>query len=366
MNMSTEMEQYLHTIVNTWRQYGVPANNEYMIDIENKLQTFEPILTPNPQRFVLFPIQNHEIWQMYKKHESTFWVAEEIDLSKDLDHWYHRMNDNERHFIGHVLAFFASFDGIVNENLTSRFICEIQIPEARAFYGFQIMIENIHSEVYSLLIDTYISDPQEKHKFFHAIDNFPSVKKMADWAMKWTSSNVPFNQRILAYTCIEGIMFSGPFCAIYWLKKRELMPGLTYSNELIARDEGLHMDFGVLIHKCLKYPASIETTKEIVLEAVNLCREFICESLPCALIGMNSDEMSQYIEYVADRLLVKLIGEKMFNAKNPFVGWMELISIPAKTNFFERKVAEYVKSGTNYDIITGTTQSNKSNLLDDF
>lgn len=351
-------EYRLSCVVNDWRAQGVPANDSDLVAIENRLQQYEPILLANPQRFVTFPIHFHEIWKEYKRHASTFWVPEEVDLSKDLSDWNGKLNESERYFIGHILAFFASFDGIVNENLTGRFMTEVQIPEARSFYGFQVMIENVHSEVYSLLIDTYISDPTEKDKFFHAVDNFPSIGKMAQWALKWTGSDRPFNQRILAYTCIEGIMFSGPFCSIYWLKKRGLMPGLTQSNEFISRDEGLHMDFGVLVSNSLKYPASPTTIREIITETVDLCREFICESLPCALIGMNSGEMSQYIEYIADRLMTKLTGEKIYNAVNPFK-WMELISISGKTNFFEKKVTEYSKYGTNFDVVSGTQPSSE-------
>lgn len=336
------------------------------LHIEKKLEQFEPLLIENKDRFVLLPINYHDIWQMYKKHQSTYWVAEEIDLLKDIDHWNKDLSPNDRHFITYVLAFFASFDGIVNENLTERFMSEVQIPEARTFYGFQVMIENVHSEVYSLLIDTFISDPIEKAKVFKAIENFPSIKKMAEWALKWAKSDLPFNRRILAYTCIEGIMFSGPFSSIYWIKKRGIMPGLTFSNELISKDEGLHMEFGILMHNSLKYPATTEVIHEIVTESVNLCREFISESLPCKLIGMNSTEMTQYIEYVADRLLTKLGAPKIWNSVNPFTGWMEMISLETKTNFFERKVAEYSKSKSNLDIITGNNNTDNKTILDDF
>ena len=340
-------------------------NINLKLHIEKELEKYEPLLIENNNRFVILPINYHDIWKMYKKHQSTYWVAEEIDLLKDIDHWNKELSPNDRHFITYVLAFFASFDGIVNENLTERFMSEVQIPEARSFYGFQIMIENVHSEVYSLLIDTFISDPLEKDKIFKAIENFPSIKKMAQWAIKWTKSDLPFNRRILAYTCIEGIMFSGPFSSIYWIKKRGIMPGLTFSNELISKDEGLHMEFGILMHNSLKYPANTNIIHEIVTECVDLCREFINESLPCKLIGMNSNDMTQYIEYVADRLLIKLGAPKIWNSTNPFVGWMEMISLETKTNFFERKVAEYSKSKSNMDIITGTT-NNTNTILEDF
>ena len=344
-------------------------NSEEHIYLEKQLEKYEEILKKSDKRFVILPIKYHEVWRQYKSHEAVDWVAEDIRLDKDFHDWNTKLNADERWFITYILAFFASFDGIVNENLTERFMSEVQIPEARAFYAFQIRIETVHSEVYSRLIEAYVSDPTEQEKVFNALEHFPSIRKMADWAMKWTQSDLPFNRRILAYTCIEGIMFSGPFSAIYWLKKRGLMAGLTHSNELISRDEGLHMAFGVLIHNLLKYPADNDTIIEIVSETVALCHEFISESLPCSLIGMNQKDMNTYIEFVADRLLTQLSVPKIYNVSNPFVGWMELISMENKTNFFEKPVAEYNKATTNYGIINKTSTGGdvkNSELLEDF
>jgi ribonucleoside-diphosphate reductase subunit M2 len=302
----------------------------------------EPLLTPNPDRFCMFPIQYPKIWEMYKKAEASFWTAEEVDLSEDLNHW-NNLTDGERHFISHVLAFFAASDGIVLENLAGRFMKEVQVSEARAFYGFQIAIENIHSEMYSLLIETYINDSVEKNRLFHAIETIPCITKKADWAMKWIDSSDSFAERIVAFACVEGIFFSGSFCAIFWLKKRGLMPGLTFSNELISRDEGLHCDFACLIYSLLTKKLSEERVKTIVRDAVEIEREFVCEALPCALVGMNGDLMSQYIEFVADRLLCELGCGKIYNVQNPF-DWMDLISLQGKTNFFEKRVGEYQKA----------------------
>jgi ribonucleoside-diphosphate reductase beta chain len=304
----------------------------------------EPILQENPDRFVIFPIQHDELWSQYKNQMACIWTAEEIDLSSDLDHWRNKLNEYEKHFIKHVLAFFAASDGIVNENLAENFVREVQYTEAKFFYGFQIMMENIHSETYSLLIDTYISDPQEKHRLFHAIETIPAVKKKADWALKWISSP-NFQERLIAFAAVEGIFFSGSFCSIFWLKKRGLMPGLSFSNELISRDEGMHCDFAVLLHnKYLANKVSEEKIKEIIVSALEIEKEFILESLPVRLIGMNSDLMSQYLEFVADRLLVSLECSKVYGSENPF-DFMTNISLQGKTNFFEKRVAEYQKAG---------------------
>lgn len=304
----------------------------------------EPILQENPDRFVIFPIQHDELWSQYKNQMACIWTAEEIDLSSDLDHWRNKLNEDEKHFIKHVLAFFAASDGIVNENLAENFVREVQYTEAKFFYGFQIMMENIHSETYSLLIDTYISDPQEKHRLFHAIETIPAVKKKADWALKWISSP-NFQERLIAFAAVEGIFFSGSFCSIFWLKKRGLMPGLSFSNELISRDEGMHCDFAVLLHnKYLANKVTEEKIKEIIVSALEIEKEFILESLPVRLIGMNSDLMSQYLEFVADRLLVSLECSKVYGSENPF-DFMTNISLQGKTNFFEKRVAEYQKSG---------------------
>jgi ribonucleoside-diphosphate reductase subunit M2 len=300
----------------------------------------EPLLQDDDNRYVMFPIQDQDIWQMYKKQIDCFWRAEEIDLSKDLGHWDSLQKD-EKYFISMILAFFAASDGIVLENLAARFMGEVQLSEARAFYGFQIAMENVHSETYSLLIDTYIKDREEKTKLFHAMNNFPCIKKKADWAIKWIhDKRSSFATRLIAFACIEGIFFSGAFCSIYWLKKRGIMPGLTFSNELISRDEALHTEFAVLLYSKLNKKVSKSKVIEIVKDAVEIEKEFICEALPCRLIGMNSDLMCQYIEFVADRLIVQLGHDKVYNSKNPF-DFMEMISIEGKTNFFEKRVAEY-------------------------
>lgn len=304
----------------------------------------EPLLTENPDRFVMFPLTDKSIWDAYKKQMDCFWRAEEIDLSQDLTHWK-TLNDDEKHFIKMILAFFAASDGIVLENLGMRFLSEVQLPEARAAYGFQLMMENIHSETYSLLIDTYIKDEVEKRTLFKAIDNFPCIKKKADWSIKWINDKrSSFATRLLAFACVEGIFFSGSFCSIYWLKKRQLMPGLTFSNELISRDEGMHTDFAILLYSKLNNKAKKSKVYEIFREAVTIEKEFICEALPCKLIGMNSKLMEQYIEFVADRLLVQLGYPKMFNTANPF-DFMEMISLDGKTNFFEKRVSDYSLSG---------------------
>ncbi|KAI0049638.1 ribonucleotide reductase small subunit [Auriscalpium vulgare] len=305
----------------------------------------EPLLLESKRRFVLFPIQYHEIWQMYKKAEASFWTAEEMDLSKDLHDWNNRLNDNERHFISHVLAFFAASDGIVNENLVERFSSEVQAAEARCFYGFQIMMENIHSETYSLLIDTYIKDPAEREYLFDAVETIPCVKRKADWALRWISDKHSiFAERLVAFAAVEGIFFSGSFAALFWLKKRGLMPGLTFSNELISRDEGMHTDFACLLFNHLKRRPHPETVLRIITEAVTIEQEFLTDALPVSLIGMNSDLMRQYIEFVADRLLVALGNDKHYNSTNPF-DFMDMISLQGKTNFFEKRVSDYSKAG---------------------
>jgi ribonucleoside-diphosphate reductase beta chain len=304
----------------------------------------EPLLKDNPNRFVLFPIEHNDIWKFYKTSEASFWTAEEIDLVQDLTDWDAKLNDDERHFIKHVLAFFAASDGIVNENLAENMVREVQYTEAKFFYGFQIMMENIHSETYSLLIDTYIKDPKEKDYLFHAIDNVPCVKKKADWALRWISQG-SFQERLIAFAAVEGIFFSGSFCSIFWLKKRGLMPGLTFSNELISRDEGLHCDFACLLyndHIVNKLPT--EQVRQIIADAVTIEKEFVVDAIPVALLGMNADEMCKYIEFVADRLLSTLGAGKMFNVENPFP-WMDMISIQGKTNFFEKRVGDYQKAG---------------------
>ncbi|MEK7175286.1 MAG: ribonucleoside-diphosphate reductase small subunit [Patescibacteria group bacterium] len=301
----------------------------------------EKILEENKDRFVLFPIKNPKVWEMYKKAEASFWTAEEIDLSDDLRDWA-KLNEGEKHFIKHVLAFFAASDGIVNENLAVNFMREVQMPEARCFYGFQIMIENIHSEVYSLFIDSYVKDTKEKEKLFNAIETIPCVKKKAEWALRWIQKGT-FAERLVAFSVVEGIFFSGSFCSIFWLKKRGLMPGLSFSNELISRDEGMHCDFACLLHSMLDEKVSKEKIVEIVRDAVSIEQEFVTDALPVSLIGMNAKLMSQYIEFVADRLLVALDCEKIYKATNPF-DFMELISLQGKTNFFEKRVGEYQKA----------------------
>ncbi len=300
----------------------------------------EMLLTENENRYVMFPIVDADIWKMYKKQMDCFWRAEEIDLSKDIKHWPN-LTENEQHFIKHILAFFAASDGIVLENLGQRFMNEVQLAEARAAYGFQIMMENVHSETYSLLIDTLVKEEREKTKLFEAINNFPCIKKKADWAIKWINDKrSSFATRLIAFACVEGIFFSGAFCSIYWLKKRGLMPGLTFSNELISRDEGMHTDFAVLLFSKLEKKPKRAKILEIVKNAVEIEKEFICEALPCKLIGMNSKLMSQYIEFVADRLLIQLGYNKHYKTSNPF-DFMEMISLEGKTNFFEKRVGDY-------------------------
>jgi len=323
-----------------------------------ELEKSDPLLMENPKRFVMFPIQYPQVWEMYKKPEASFWTPEEVDLSADNKDW-DNLNDNERHFVKHVLDFFAASDGIVLENLSGSFATEVQIPEARAFYGFQIAMENIHSETYSLLIEQYIKDPYEKDKLFDAIHTMPPVQEKAEWAMQWMNGDNSFAERLMAFAAVEGILFSGSFCAIYWLKKRGLMPGLTFSNELISRDEGLHAEFACLLYGMLQNPLPDDVAHGIIRGAVAVERKFICEALSCDLIGMNSDLMTRYIEFVADRLLTALGHPKLYMATNPF-DWMELISLQGKTNFFEKRVGEYQKAG----VMTGGDDAIKGFVLD--
>jgi len=325
------------------------------------MSVVEPILQENKDRFVIFPIKHNDIWEWYKKMEASFWTAEEIDLHQDLTDWNSKLNDDEKYFIKHILAFFAASDGIVNENLAENFVNEVQYAEAKFFYGFQIMMENIHSETYSLLIDTYVKDENEKNQLFHAIEVFPAIKKKADWALKWIESD-SFAERLIAFAAVEGIFFSGAFCSIYWLKKRGLMPGLTFSNELISRDEGVHCDFAVHLHNhhlVNKVPKSRIT--DIIVDALNIEREFITESLPVSLIGMNAGLMTQYLEFVADRLLVELGCERVYNSANPF-DFMDMISLQGKTNFFEKRVSEYQKAG----VLNNDSDSQKISFDADF
>ncbi|MDB4342653.1 ribonucleotide-diphosphate reductase subunit beta [bacterium] len=314
-------------------------------------QQIEPLLAEDESRYVMFPIQDQSIWDMYKKQVDCFWRAEEIDLSKDLASW-ETLTDDEKYFIKMIIAFFAASDGIVLENLGIRFMSEVQLSEARAFYGFQIAMENIHSEVYSLLIDTYVKDETEKDSLFNAIENFPCIRKKADWAIKWINDKrSSFATRLIAFACVEGIFFSGAFCSIYWLKKRGKMPGLTFSNELISRDEALHTEFAVLLYSKLAKKLPKKKVVEMIQEAVEIEKEFICEALPCRLISMNSKLMSQYIEFVADRLLVQLGYDKVYNATCPF-DFMEQISVEGKTNFFEKRVGEYALANKEKDETT--------------
>ena len=327
--------------------------------ISKNLDKEEVILQENKNRYVLFPIKYNSMYELYKKAESTFWTASEIDLVKDNNDWEHALNDNERNFIKNIIGFFAGSDGIIMENLAQRFLREIQIPEARAFYSYQIFNESIHSETYSLLIDTYIKDIDEKNKIFNSIENIPCVAKKAQWAYKWIeNTDVSFATRLLSFAIVEGVFFSGSFCAIYWLKKRGLMPGLTFSNELISRDEGLHCEFACLLYSYIKNKVPQSIVYEIFQEAVSIEKEFITESIPCAMIGMNSTMMCQYIEFVANRLLLQLGYDKLWDVENPF-DFMELISLRPKTNFFELRVGEYTKSTINEN-------SNNFNFSNDF
>ena len=311
--------------------------------MKRTLEHPEPMLEENPNRFVLFPIQHAPVWEMYKKAQASFWTAEEIDLGQDRKDW-EALKPDERHFVKHVLAFFAASDGIVNENLAVRFMNDIQMPEARCFYGFQIAMENVHSETYSLLIDTYVRDAAEKTRLLQSIETIPCVGKKAQWALRWIGSEATFAQRLIAFAAVEGIFFSGSFCAIFWLKKRGLMPGLCFSNELISRDEGLHTDFACLLYGMLANRETDQTVHQLIGDAVAHEKEFVTDALPVSLIGMNASLMTQYIEFVADRLLVALGHSKLYNAANPF-DFMTLISLEGKTNFFEKRVGEYQKAG---------------------
>jgi len=348
---SADMYASLHTKMNAMKvgkKVMEKAKAEYKPRAQKKEKeenkSVEPLLADNPRRFVIFPIQYHDIWQFYKKAEASFWTVEEVDLSKDMNDWAN-LKENERMFIKHVLAFFAASDGIVNENLIERFSQEVQVTEARFFYGFQIAMENIHSEMYSLLINTYVRETKEREYLFNAIETMPCVQKKANWALKWINdSNSSFGERIIAFAAVEGIFFSGSFAAIFWLKKRGLMPGLTFSNELISRDEGLHCDFACLMFHHLENKPSIQQVTDIIRDAVTIEQEFLTEALPCNLIGMNCELMKKYIEFVADRLLGELKCPKVYNSENPF-DFMELISLEGKTNFFEKRVGEYQKSG---------------------
>jgi len=348
VNLPADLEN-IPTVTGTELAAGYGLKNQEQAPVSRvsaeykELEKNDPLLMENPRRFVMFPIQYPQVWEMYKKHEASFWTAEEIDLSQDNKDW-ETLNDQERHFVKHVLAFFAASDGIVLENLAGMFSIEIQIPEARAFYGFQIAMENIHSETYSLLIEQYIKDPAEKDSLLDAIHTMPEVKEKAMWAMQWMNNENSFAERLVAFAAVEGILFSGSFCAVYWLKKRGLMPGLTFSNELISRDEGLHAEFACLLYGMLQNPLPDDIIHTMIRGAVVVERKFICEALSCDLIGMNSEMMTRYIEFVADRLLTALGHPKLYNATNPF-DWMELISLQGKTNFFEKRVGEYQKAG---------------------
>ncbi len=335
--------------------------NETMATEMNGTNTIEPILKENKDRFVIFPIKHNDIWEFYKKAEASFWTAEELDLQADLEDWKNKLTDNEKHFIKHVLAFFAASDGIVNENLAENFVSEVQYPEAKFFYGFQIAMENIHSETYSLLIDSYIKDPAEKDHLFHAIETLDCVSKKANWALRWIQ-NASFAERLIAFAAVEGIFFSGSFCSIFWLKNRGLMPGLSFSNELISRDEGLHCDFACHLYtKHIVNKLPVERVTEIIANAVEIEKEFVTDAIPVRLIGMNADMMGQYIEFVADRLLAELGCPKIYNTNNPFP-FMEMISLQGKTNFFEKRVGEYQKAG----IMNKTKEENEFNLDADF
>ena len=329
-------------IMDTENNILLKENQQNLNEAKNSKNDKEYLLSEEESRFVIFPIRNEKIWEAYKVQQKSFWTAEEIDFSKDHQDW-DKLKDGEKHFIKYVLAFFAASDGIVNMNLLERFLNEIQVLEAKVCYTYQAMIENVHSEVYSLLIDTYIKDRNEKNFLFNAIKNIPCVKKKADWALKWIDSDESYAKRLVAFAIVEGIFFSGSFCAIYWLKQRNLMPGLTTSNEFIARDEGQHCDFACLLYSMLKKKLDEESINQIIKEAVEIENEFITESLPCNLIGMNSSLMTQYIQFVADRLCRQLGCKNIYNVKNPFE-WMENISLQGKTNFFENRVSQYKKA----------------------
>ena len=336
------------------------TQNKDGFDLDLSSEFIEPMLKESLDRFVLFPIEHSDVWDMYKQHAASFWTAEEIDLAEDAKDW-ESLSADEQHFLKHVLAFFAASDGIVNENLAENFVNEVQYSEAKFFYGFQIMMENIHSETYSLLIDTYVKDDAEKDKLFNAIETFPAIKKKADWALKWIESD-SFAERLIAFAGVEGIFFSGAFCSIFWLKKRGLMPGLTFSNELISRDEGVHCDYAVHLHNNhLVNKVPKERITEILTDALEIEKEFITESLPVSLIGMNAKLMTQYLEFVTDRLLVELNCDKVYNSTNPFE-FMDMISLQGKTNFFEKRVSEYQKAG----VLNNDTRSEEISFDEDF
>ncbi len=322
--------------------------------------SIEPILQENENRFVLFPIKHNKVWEYYKNAVASFWTTEEVDLTQDIKDWEEKLTDNDRHFIKHVLAFFAASDGIVNENLVINFMQDVQFAEARCFYGFQIAIENIHSEMYSLLIDTYIKDDKEKDYLFNALQNLDCVSKKGNWALNWIEKAPSFAHRLIAFAAVEGIFFSGSFCSLFWLRKRGLMPGLTFSNELISRDEGLHCDFACMLYGMLNHKLDKKEVEAIITEAVSIEKEFITDALPVSLIGMNSALMSQYIEFVADRLLVSLGNEQVYKTPNPF-DWMDMISMQGKTNFFEKRVGDYKKAG-----VSAVRESHAFDLNDAF
>ncbi|KAJ7283758.1 ribonucleotide reductase small subunit [Mycena rebaudengoi] len=359
-------------LIDDRRRSTSPVSDEDIEELRRKFvgditlpESEEPLLKESKRRFVLFPIQYHEIWQMYKKAEASFWTAEEMDLSKDLHDWNNKLNNDERHFISHVLAFFAASDGIVNENLLERFSNEVQAAEARCFYGFQIMMENIHSETYSLLIDTYIKEPAEREYLFDAIETIPCIKRKADWALRWiTDEKSTFGERLVAFAAVEGIFFSGSFASIFWMKKRGLMPGLTFSNELISRDEGMHTDFACLLFTHLKRRPHPDTVRRVITEAVAIEQDFLTDALPVGLIGMNAKLMRQYIEFVADRLLVALGNDKVYNSTNPF-DFMDMISLQGKTNFFEKRVSDYSKANISNTGNNAAQTSAKTFVLDE-
>ena len=341
---------------------SAPAGDQHISEGLAEDDFVEPICRDDPSRFVLFPIQNPDLWDMYKRHEASFWTAEEIDLSQDLEDWA-QLKDGERHFISMVLAFFACSDGIVMENLMHNFQQEVSLPEARCFYGFQIAMESVHQETYSLLLDTYVKDQQEKNRLLAGYSGVPCVKRKADWALRWMDRSRPFGERLVAFACVEGIFFSGSFCAIFWLKKRGLMPGLCFSNELISRDEGLHCDFACLLHNMLERPASADSVRRIIKEAVEVEKSFICDALPVSLIGMNASLMSEYIEFVADRVCRSLGVPEMYGTRNPF-DWMEMISLSGKTNFFEKRVSEYKRCSVNSSQQGGSDSFNIEGAFD--
>jgi len=352
-------------LVNKVEKIKIDKKDHLYDDKEHFDPQLEPLLREDPGRFVIFPINYPDIWRFYKKAVASFWTTEEVDLSRDNDDW-EKLKEGEQFFIKHVLAFFAASDGIVNENLVERFMSEVQATEVRSFYGFQIMIENIHSEMYAKLIENLIKDTKEKHSLFNAIETMPAVAKKAEWALKWIGSDAPYSVRVVAFAAVEGIFFSGSFAAIFWLKKRGLMPGLTFSNELISRDEGLHCDFACLMFHYLQQKPSEARVIEIIKDAVKIEKEFLTDALPVRLIGMNDELMCQYIEFVADRLLVELGCPKQWNVENPF-DFMELISLEGKTNFFEKRVGEYQRAGVMAHLdLDPNAKENQFNLDCDF